>query len=67
MTLTEIENALRTAGIENFRGEAYILNEEFCGEALEKALARRINREPLQYIIGRWPFFRAGNAKKLSF
>ncbi len=58
MTLAKIENALRKAGIENFRGEAYILNEEFCGEELENALARRINREPLQYIIGRWEFYK---------
>lgn len=58
MTLTEIENALRKAGIDNFRREAYILKEEFCGEALEKALSRRINREPLQYIIGRWDFYK---------
>ena len=58
MTLSEIKKALRDAGIENFDGEAYILNEEFCGEELEKALARRINREPLQYIIGKWVFFR---------
>lgn len=58
MTLSEIKDALRVAGIENYDGEAYILKEEFCGEELEKALARRINREPLQYIIGKWPFFR---------
>ncbi|MBQ8837645.1 MAG: peptide chain release factor N(5)-glutamine methyltransferase [Clostridia bacterium] len=58
MTVSEIKNALRGAGIENFDGEAYILNEEFCGEELEKAVARRIKREPLQYIIGKWEFFR---------
>lgn len=58
MTIDEIKNALRTAGIENADGEAHILKEEFSGEALENAVARRINREPLQYIIGRWPFFR---------
>ena len=58
MTLTEIENALRNAGIDNYRGEAYILKEEFCGAELENALARRINREPLQYIIGKWDFFK---------
>ena len=58
MTLSEIKDALRAAGIENYDGEAYILKEEFCGEELEKALSRRINREPLQYIIGKWPFFR---------
>lgn len=58
MTIDEIKNALRAAGIENADGEAHILKEEFSGAALENAVARRINREPLQYIIGRWPFFR---------
>lgn len=58
MTLAEIENALREAGIENYRGEAYILKEEFCGDELKNALARRINREPLQYIIGKWDFYK---------
>lgn len=58
MTIDDVRNALRAAGIENADGEAYILKEEFSGEALENAVTRRINREPLQYIIGKWPFFR---------
>lgn len=58
MTIKKIENALTAAGIENAAGEARILYEEFDGDALQNALARRINREPLQYIIGKWPFFR---------
>ena len=58
MTINEIKAALESAGIDNADGEAYILKEEFDGDALETALARRINREPLQYIIGKWPFFR---------
>lgn len=58
MTIDEIAGALEKAGIENTRHEAYILYEEFEGALLQKALQRRINREPLQYIIGRWPFFR---------
>ena len=58
MTIDAIQNALAAAGIDNADGEAHILMEEFSGEALENAVARRINREPLQYIIGRWPFFR---------
>lgn len=58
MTTEQIKNALAAAGIDNAEGEAYILKEEFDGELLEKAVARRINREPLQYIIGKWPFFR---------
>lgn len=58
MTITDIKNALAAAGIENCDGEARILAEEFSGEALESAIARRINHEPLQYIIGRWYFYR---------
>lgn len=58
MTIDEIKNALRAAKIENADGEAYILKEEFSGEALKSAVMRRIKREPLQYIIGKWPFFR---------
>ena len=59
MTLDEIKKALCAAGIENFAGEARILLEEFPDDsALRTALDRRIAREPLQYIIGKWPFFR---------
>ena len=58
MTYNEVANALKAAGIENFDGEARLLVEEFQGESLGSALERRINREPLQYIIGRWEFFR---------
>ena len=58
MTIEEIKKALLDAGIENAHGEAHILKEEFFGENLKKAVERRIKREPLQYIIGRWPFFR---------
>lgn len=60
MTLDEVKHALKTAGVENFSGEARILLEEFKGDetALTDALLRRCDREPLQYIIGRWPFFR---------
>ena len=60
MTQAELQNALRAAGIENFSGEARILLEEFGEDeaALAGALRRRCSREPLQYIIGRWPFFR---------
>ena len=58
MTVADIKNALAAAGIENCDGEARILAEEFSGAELENAVARRINREPLQYIIGRWDFYR---------
>lgn len=58
MTQSEVKAALAEAGIENCEGEARILCEEFSGEELENALARRIKREPLQYIIGKWYFYR---------
>jgi release factor glutamine methyltransferase len=52
---------LVAAGIE--RREARWLVEEFvpgadpdAGPALRRAAARRLNGEPLQYIIGHWPF-----------
>ena len=58
MTYSEVEAALKKNGIESYRTEARILCEEFSGDALSDALTRRINREPLQYIIGRWEFYR---------
>ena len=59
MTLAEVKNALFAAGIENFAGEARILLEEFGDEAsLRTAVERRCAREPLQYILGKWAFFR---------
>ena len=59
MTLEEVKNALAAAGIENVSGEARILVEEIRGEAaLRAAVDRRCAREPLQYILGKWAFFR---------
>ena len=58
MTFEEIRSALQDAKIENCAGEARILLEEFSGKELEDALARRIKHEPLQYIIGKWQFFK---------
>ncbi len=58
MTINEIKTMLAAAGIENCDGEARILCEEFSGKELENAVSRRIKHEPLQYIIGRWFFYR---------
>lgn len=74
MTLNDIAKKLSAAGIENADGEALILAETFSGkskeelllerdaeigtEKLEAAIARRISREPLQHIIGKWYFWR---------
>ena len=47
---------LVAAGLE--RREARWLTEEFgtSGDALEKAMTRRLAGEPLQYVLGHWPF-----------
>ena len=58
MQRQEILQALRSAGIENAAGEARLLMEYFEGEALSRAVERRVQREPLQYILGEWDFYR---------
>lgn len=70
MTLNEIKAALRAAGIDNFSGEAHILikeffktdapdpNADFDCPALKDAVRRRTAREPLQYILGKWGFYK---------
>lgn len=76
MTYAEICERLRIAGIENYRQEASLLIEEFCGSvseesdypsrSLAEAVEKRCTRYPLQYIIGKWwlarcEFFVDGN------
>ncbi len=71
MTLTELTAALKSGGIEDARHEARLLFMHFgsfpptalvVGDptlstpALEDALARRLAREPLQYILGEVDF-----------
>ncbi len=70
MTLSEIKAVLRSAGIDNFSGEAHILIKEFCradaalpetdfeSPQLCDAVRRRAAREPLQYILGKWGFYK---------
>ena len=68
MTYAEICERLERAGIESARWEARLLIEELLSEfseekdyeseKLEKAVARRCERYPLQYIIGKWWFAR---------
>ena len=58
MTQSEIATKLKAAGIENAMGEARLLLDAFSGEALEAAVSRRLERYPLQYILGEWPFYR---------
>lgn len=72
MTLREATEILRQAGVENPAGDAGLLLCEYCGVSraalpfsadveydsvkFADAVARRANREPLQYIIGKWWF-----------
>ncbi len=53
-----VRRALAKAGIENAAHEARLLAETFSGEALAAAVKRRAAREPLQYILGEWGFWR---------
>lgn len=72
MTLREAADILRRAGVENPTGDAGLLLSEICGvpraslpfsadaeynsPEFESAVYRRANREPLQYILGKWWF-----------
>lgn len=72
MTLNDIQRRLRAVGIEEAAWEARLLAARFTGlsdarlvimggeeldaPGLEEAVARRENREPLQYILGEWSF-----------
>lgn len=54
----EIRERLCAGGIENADLEATLLLEALEGEALEKAVSRRLEHYPLQYILGEWEFYR---------
>lgn len=72
MTLRQATEILRQAGVENPAGDAGLLLCEYCGVSraalpfsadveydsaeFADAVERRANREPLQYIIGKWWF-----------
>lgn len=71
MTKRELEARLRESGVEDYAFEASVLAEAFCGvksaeyvffdkdlgsDELLRAVARRESGEPLQYIVGKWPF-----------
>ena len=74
MTYADICRALREADIHTAEWDASLLLEHFCGvdaalvrldpmhnyesEALEKAVAARVSRYPLQYLLGSWQFYR---------
>ncbi len=72
MTLRKAIEILRSAGVENPAGDAGLLLSELCSvpraalpysadveydcPEFENAVNRRANREPLQYILGKWWF-----------
>ncbi len=74
MTLSEITEILIDAGIENAREEAFLLVgvlfgrsrasllsdplADFDSPALRDAIDKRAARYPLQYIFGKWPFYK---------
>ncbi len=80
MTLSEIIRELEAGGVESPRFDASVLIEHFENKSraaqlafperdytdsrLTDAVARRKNREPLQYIIGEWEFM--GHTFKVS-
>lgn len=73
MNYREICALLESAGIEDAQAEAGLLLERFCGvrasellfrksedfcsDELENAVHRRMQRQPLQYLLGEWEFF----------
>lgn len=57
MLKEDVEKLLKENGIENARFEAKELHNAFCGEELKTAIKRRIDGEPLQYILGEWEFY----------
>lgn len=74
MTYAEICRALAASGIDSPEWDAQLLIEHFCNkdrlyilanpnenlvsEELRQAAEKRCDREPLQYLIGTWPFYR---------
>ena len=56
--MSEIIARLRAAGIEGAESEARKLSEQFSGDALEIAIERRVNREPMSHILGYRDFWR---------
>lgn len=80
MKLKDIREKLEAAGVETATFDASVLIEHFEGasrakqlafpekeyesDALKAAVLRRIQREPLQYIIGEWDFM--GHTFKVS-
>ncbi|MBQ2773442.1 MAG: peptide chain release factor N(5)-glutamine methyltransferase [Clostridia bacterium] len=58
MNFEAVKKRLCAAGIENATGEAAMLCEAFKEAELEAAVTRRCHHYPLQYILGKWAFYR---------
>ncbi len=74
MTYRQLCRILQDEELENAEWDALCLMEHFCNAspsllraapdrdyentALEEAIRRRLSREPLQYILGEWEFYR---------
>lgn len=73
MTYAALKRALAAVGVENAAGEARLLLLQLCGADdadlpfcdyadrsghLADAVARRGRHEPLQYILGKWQFYK---------
>lgn len=58
MNQQKICRQLAEAGIESAAFEAGVLCDSFSGDALCKAVARRLEGYPLQYLVGEWDFYR---------
>jgi len=58
MNQDEVKIALERAGFDNARGEARLLSEHYGGDVPRGAVERRLNHEPLQYLLGEWWFCR---------
>ena len=74
MTYRQLCAILQDAKIEDTEWDALCLMEHFCSvshsllraapdrdyenAALENAISRRLAHEPLQYILGKWEFYR---------
>ena len=58
MSEQEIKQTLMNAGVENAAAEARWLCEALSGDALERAVAKRCEHYPLQYLLGEWDFYR---------
>lgn len=54
----EVRDALARAGFDNARGEARLLAEHYGGDVPPAVVGRRLDREPLQYLLGEWWFYR---------